>query len=184
MWIKRRINLEALAPPLTGAGEEESYPPVLSCVIHTSNEGKAIPFARNSYWRSRDDRCELRAVKACRGSKPRSSGGREEGGAVDCREIKRKKTRPTCLWIRFEFGERILAKSLETRQFILGDRFCFFKNNFFDNDLELKSNLEKDGKDGILRYFDINRREKVFAWIFSFCFFYVIATYRIAKYRE
>lgn len=60
----------------------------------------------------------------------------------------------------------------------------FFKNNFFDNDLELKSNLEKDGEDGILRYFDINRREKVFAWIFSFCFFYVIATYRIAKYRE
>lgn len=42
----------------------------------------------------------------------------------------------------------------------------FFKNNFFDNDLELKSNLEKDGEDGILRYFDINRREKVFAWIF------------------
>lgn len=70
---------------------------VLSCVIHTWNEGKAIPFARNSYWRSRDDRCELRAVKACRGSKPRSSGGREEGGAIDCREIKRKKTRPTCL---------------------------------------------------------------------------------------
>lgn len=43
---------------------------------------------------------------------------------------------------------------------------CFFKNNFFDKDLELKSNLEKDGEDGILRYFDINRREKVFAWIF------------------
>lgn len=47
---------------------------------------------------------------------------------------------------------------------------CFFKNNFFDKDLELKSNLEKDGEDGILRYFDINRREKVFAWIFFFLF--------------
>ena len=58
---------------------------------------------------------------------------------------------------------------------------CFFKDNF----LELKSNLKKDGENGIFRYFDINRREKVFAWIFFFLFFfYVIAVYRIAKYRN
>lgn len=67
--IKRRINLVRSRRwrrlQAEGLRPEESYPPVLSCAIHTWNEGKAIPFARNSYWRSRDDRCELRAVKAC-----------------------------------------------------------------------------------------------------------------------
>lgn len=109
-------------------------------------------------------------------------GGRREGRLTVAR-LKEKKLVP----LVFEYGSNLEKESWQNRwkrDSLYWGIFCFFKNNFFDNDLELKSNLEKDGEDGILRYFDINRREKVFAWIFSFCFFYVIATYRIAKYRE